>query len=48
MKLAAGDFIAAAVLVEEKKENVLHIREQDLDLNKLRTGVRDGKGTRKL
>ena len=48
MKLGTGDFIAAAVLVEEKKENVLHIREQDLDLNRLRTGVRDGKGTRKL
>ena len=48
IKLMKEDLVERAVLAREKEETPLEHREVQIDLNKVRTGTRGGKGSKRF
>jgi hypothetical protein len=48
MKLSKEDLVERALLIKETEEAPLVHRETEIDLNEVRTGKRNGKGSRRI
>ena len=48
MKLSAADRIESALIIRDSDPNILHVGDKEVDLGRMKTGSRDGKGTKRL